>query len=74
MAVFTEFEYVRMDQFCVCKHSKNKKAKVADLAIKKNTIYSDDGSLIYITEGRCPFCGHCFIVNCIILPSAQLEL
>lgn len=67
-------EYVSMDSYCSCSSAKNKKAKLDDLAISQKTITGKKNSVIYVTEGRCPFCGHIFTINAIDLPSPDLTL
>lgn len=66
-------EYVSMDNYCSCNSAKNKKAKLKDLAISK-TKAGKENSVIYVTEGRCPFCGDCFKISEIVLPAPELTL
>lgn len=61
-------EYVSMDNYCCCKSAKNKKAKICDLAISQHTISGEKRSVIYVTQGHCPFCGHVFTITEINLP------
>lgn len=67
-------EYVGMENYCSCKFAKNKKARLSDLAITQRTIEDEKNSVIYLTEGRCPFCGHGFTINAIKKPKQPLTL